>query len=102
MSDEFKDFRGTSITPGCKIVYASIVRRSARLTIGTVLSIGKPKSEYSSYKVSIKVQPHDDSWGTRWSNQEYDDVERKFVTKGDPKPVFLHFTDRLMVLKNEH
>lgn len=98
--DEIKDFLGTPIKVGSKIVYAATVGRSARLTLGVVLSVGKPKTEYSMYKVSIKVQPMKDSWGSsRFKEWQYDPV----LGKGEhvdraARPVTLHYTDRLMVL----
>lgn len=96
---EHKDFLGTPIEVGSKIVYAATVGRSARLTLGEVLAIGEPKSQNSYYNVSIKVQPLEDSWGSRYTGQEWDAEQRKYVRYAPAKTVTLHFTNRLMVIE---
>lgn len=100
--EEIFDFMGKKIEPGAKIVYASLLGRSARLTLGQVIGVYKPKGQqYRSYKFSIKVQPLKDPTGGnyRFTDFIYDTVSKKgeHVEK-EARPVFLKFSDRLMVL----
>lgn len=98
LSEPIYDFMGKQIKIGSKIVYASLLGRSAKLTLGEVLEINEPKQHtYSSYKVSLKVQPIKDSLGGEWRFKEWDSASQQHVEK-EANPVYLKFTDRLMVL----
>ena len=99
MSVDPVDFMGNPIKVGSKIVYATAYGSGGKLTYGQVLAIGQPANQYSHYKISIKVQPLQDSRGRRWSNLEFDVTEKKYKEVGLPRPVILHFTDRLLVLE---
>lgn len=101
---EIFDFLGTKIEAGRKIVYASLMGRSARLTLGEVIGVYKPRNEsgYNSHKFTIKVRPLKDSTGGdyRFKDFHYDPVTKtgEHVAR-EARPVFLQFSDRLMVLE---
>lgn len=88
---EVFDFLGNQIEKGSLIVYASMVGRSPRLTLGEVMDVEVVP------KIKIKVQPLADSYGSR-SNKKYDRETKSFVSKGEAPPVTLRFRDRMMVI----
>ena len=98
-TEDLFDFLGKKIEAGKTIVYASLLGRSAKLTLGQVIGIYIPRTGYD--KFTIKVQPLKDSAGGnfRFKEFQYDHVLGKgeYVNK-DARPVFLKFSNRLMVL----
>lgn len=94
--DPVQDFLGMPIETGALVVYASVVGRSARLTLAEVMSVKYLPNEYNKYR--IKVQPLEDSFGQRYSNRKYDKDLKKFVRKGESRPVTLLHRDRIMVI----
>lgn len=102
--EDIFDFMGKKIEAGTKIVYASLMGRSARLTLGEVIGVYVPKtsSSYNGRKFTIKVQPVKDSTGGNYRFTEfvYDEVAKKGEhVERKARPVFLQFSDRLMVLE---
>jgi hypothetical protein len=96
--EEITDFLGTPVVEGAMIVYASMVGRSPRLTLGEVMSVKHKQTTY--YKYAIKVQPLADSYGTyRFKEFKYDrEAGTGELVDKPARPVMLHFNDRLMVI----